>query len=183
MQPDEAKAAALSRVAGALEALRRNDVQRFETLRRTVEGHVLTPYLEFGALTIGSRSPTVEQLKGFIDQYAGQVVTRRVRLLLVERYLAKRQWKSAIAAYRGGGDVTLRCRIATAYWRLGRTDEAAEATIRLWRHGKSRPDACDEPFKLLASKGKLTTALLRVQACYPRWTATSGSICGASLRG
>ena len=177
MQPDEAKAAALSRVAGALEALRRNDVQRFETLRRTVEGHVLTPYLEFGALTIGSRSPTVEQLKGFIDRYAGQVVTRRVRLLLVERYLAKRQWKSAIAAYRGGGDATLRCRIATAYWRLGRTDEAAKATIKLWRHGKSRPDACDEPFKLLASKGKLTTALLEervklaIRAGQPRLAA------------
>ena len=160
LKPEEAKAAELSRLAGALAALRRNDVQRFERLRRALDGHVLTPYLEFGALTIGSRWPTVGQLKGFIDRYAGQVVTRQVRLLLVEQYLARRQWKLAVAAYKGGGSTTLRCQVATAYWHLGRTDEAIKATVKMWRHGKSRPDACDQPFKLLVSRGKLTTALI-----------------------
>jgi soluble lytic murein transglycosylase len=132
------------------------DQAGFAAMRANLTQHPLLPYLDFAVLMQNFNSRTDGEIAQFLETYTGQVVAQRVRRRYLSRLAARANWPLLLKFYRGGGGASLRCSVAAALWATGSKTRAIKVTDALWRHGESRPDACNPAFKAWADAGQRT---------------------------
>jgi soluble lytic murein transglycosylase len=160
LKSDESIQATRDRVASAFVALRTGDHERFLALRSSVNGHLLTGYLDFESLRARFSSVANSTVEQFLDAHKGEVVARRLRHYYVRRLGKQQKWAAFLKHFQGSSDPGIQCQHATALWAQGRVAQATALSIKLWTQGRSQPPSCDAPFEALRRAGQLTPPLI-----------------------
>ncbi len=69
------------------------------------------------------------------------------------------RWESVLAHGSQSKDTEVRCHVAHARIRMGRTEGLLQEAQGLWAFGKSQPDACDPVFSWLIRQDGISTGL------------------------
>ncbi len=149
-------------VSAALERVERGAVID-DAMRRSLGGHPLLPWLEYAELRqqLGRRTP--DEVAALLARHPELPFAGPLRRAWLRELAKRRDWAGFVALYReadDAGEADLRCHALSARLATGALDDALAAAIAdAWRHGDSRPDACDAPFAALQRAGRLDDAL------------------------
>lgn len=106
----------------------------------------LTPYLQFELLRQRVDRVPVEVMTQFLARHRDWSFHSGLERAWL-RSLGERERFDLLLAHGGdSGDVSVRCHLARAHIERGETDGLESRVTELWLAGRSRPDACDEPF-------------------------------------
>ena len=131
----------------------------FTALLPTLDGYLLYPYLQYEDLRHRRATAPAAEVAAFIEAhrdwaFAGGLETAWLRTL------GERGDWAAVQRYGGEfGDTEVRCHVAHARIRDGRTDGLLAEARTLWAVGKSQPEACDPVFDWLRREGGITSGL------------------------
>ncbi|NVJ49576.1 MAG: transglycosylase SLT domain-containing protein [Gammaproteobacteria bacterium] len=145
----------------ASQLLRQGDISGFKAKQQQLQDYVLAPYLERDYLLDRISLKNRQAIIAFLEKYADQPVTIRVRSKFLHLLARKDQTFLFLTHYRPTGDITLQC-----HWLRFRfkTNEDRQTILehakQLWRYGHSRPDACDPVFQQLKLANQLTDELI-----------------------
>ncbi|MGJ7458045.1 transglycosylase SLT domain-containing protein [Halomonas sp. RA08-2] len=135
----------------ALEAARSQQWERID--QRAIAGHPLAGYVEYHRLR--GRLPQAEpgQILDFIERHKDSPLGEWLRGQAIAQYGHAGRYGSLLAVADGEPAGTARqCYYYSAL--LGSDPQAAaEGGVALWRVGRSQPDACDNLFGALRSRG------------------------------
>ncbi|MGD8312089.1 MAG: transglycosylase SLT domain-containing protein [Gammaproteobacteria bacterium] len=145
----------------AYQALQESRLDDYRELAAGLTDYPLYRYLEFEALRARLSRADAAELEDFIERYAGEPVSWRLRRAWLYNLARHRQWRQFLQVYRAPQPVRLQC-----YWlqaRLAqplRTDDLVTDAIPLWLVGKSQDDACDPVFDYLYENDHITQDLV-----------------------
>ena len=145
----------------AYQALQESRLDDYRELAAGLTDYPLYRYLEFEALRARLSRADAAELEDFIERYAGEPVSWRLRRAWLYNLARHRQWRQFLQVYRAPQPVRLQC-----YWlqaRLAqplRTDDLVADAIQLWLVGKSQDDACDPVFDYLYENDHITQDLV-----------------------
>ncbi len=134
-----------------------------DAMRRSFGGHPLLPWLEYAELrhALGRRTPT--EVAALRARYPDLPFAEPLRRAWLRELAKRRDWTGFAALYReadDAGEADLRCHALSARLASGPLDDDLAAAIAdAWRHGDSRPEACDAPFATLQRAGRLDESL------------------------
>jgi soluble lytic murein transglycosylase len=148
------------RFLDARKALNDNRLGDFRRLRDQLTDYPLYSYLEYWHLYDRLRVTPDREILTFIDRYADQQLSSRLRRSWLYRLARKRDWKQFLAQYRGSQPVKLQCYRLQARLHGGEKEQLVEDALSLWLVGRSQDNACDPAFRYLEEQGALTRDLL-----------------------
>lgn len=132
-------------------------------MRQSFAGHPLLPWLEYAELRHRLERADETDVTRMLSAYPQLAFGEPLRRAWLRQLAKRRDWRGFLRHYRedsDGGDIVLKCHALAARLSAGENSAALnEAIADVWRHGDSRPDACDPAFEALRSRGGLTAAL------------------------
>jgi len=148
-----------------LEARKALQESRLDDYRRLAAGltdYPLYRYLEFDELRDRLSRADPAEISGFIERYAGEPVSWRLRRAWLYNLARHKQWGQFLQAYRTPQPVTLQCYRTQALLAQQplKTDILVADAVKLWLVGKSQDDACDPAFDYLYDTGHITHDLV-----------------------
>ena len=127
---------------------------------RLLKDYPLHGYLRYAWLRKRIDSRSDQELSGFLRDYADWPIAGRLRSTWLRSLARKQRWQTLLQVYRGRQSTSLQCYKAQAELAaLGNKPlpKSLQADIEtLWLVGKSRPDACNKPFKVFKQRGLLS---------------------------
>ena len=136
---------------------KRGDAASYERVRGQLADYPLLPYLELAETRAGFAVDVHEPVDEFLQRFAKTSLERQLRGSWLA-FLARRgQWGTFIEYYRPGLGRSTDCHHAHALLRKKNKKAGVTAGLKLWRYGKSLPDACDPVIVLLDKLGKLNS--------------------------
>jgi soluble lytic murein transglycosylase len=148
------------RFLDARKALNDNRLGDFRRLRDQLTDYPLYSYLEYWRLQDRLRVTPDREILAFIERYADQPVSNRLRRSWLYRLAHKHDWKQFLAQYRGSQPAELQCYRLQALLHSGKEERLVEDALPLWLVGRSQDNACDPVFRHLEEQGALTRDLL-----------------------
>jgi len=147
--------------ARAYAAVRSGHYETARRLRASLDGYVLTPYLEYEDLWRNFHRRDIGTIEAFLERHAGSVLADRLRTAWL-RHLARRaEWERYVSVYRPQVNDELECQYLGARVKSGLTDgDFLTLTRDIWLTGESLPDACDPAFEVLYASDLMSDALL-----------------------
>ena len=121
-----------------------------------LKDYPLRPYLDFKRGAGQLSALTAPQAGALLTHLGGTPLAARLRTRWLLHLASKQAWRTFLAFYEPVTNVEARCHSAEALLRSGKLKDALKQARPLWRHGRSRPKACDPVFKALLSTGALT---------------------------
>ena len=152
-----AKNTADDALLGAYDAYRAGDPIKFQRHARHLDGHVLTPWVDYWRLSMGLEDAPNKVVREFFATYPSLYVTERLRADWL-RVLGKRsEWVEfdRHAALYNRDDLEVSC----YRWlsRLARGDESAYAdAMAMWLEPAELPEGCQRLSVTMSARGKLT---------------------------
>ena len=153
-----AKKPADDALLGAYDAYRAGDPIKFQRHARNLEGHVLTPWLDYWRLSMRLEDISNKEVREFFATHANLYVAERLRADWL-RVLGKRSdWVEfeRQAALYNREDLEVSC----YRWllRIERGDESAftDAMAAMWLEPAELPEGCQRLSVTLSARGKLT---------------------------
>ena len=138
-------------------AIKNNQQSLYQQLRPALVNYPLLPYLELERLSKNLSAADNNEITGFLQQQEGTAVAHLLRWRWLG-YLAKRQrWQDYADFYQPVRNVTRQCHYLNALIQTGQKEQAFKLVSPLWRHGKSRPKACDPVFAAWQKSDQFTT--------------------------
>jgi soluble lytic murein transglycosylase len=137
-------------------ALKSGKQPRYQKLYQQLADYPLQPYLDFKHAAGRLKSLTPAQVQALLVRLEATPMAARLRNRWLVQLAGNREWRKFLAFHTPVRDVEVRCHYAQALLRTGKQKSAAAQAQALWRHGSSRPRACDAVFKTLLSTGALT---------------------------
>jgi len=143
----------------AEKSLKQGDLSQYRKLYRKLDSYPLQPYLELAELQ--SRLPKAKhsEVRGFLNRHQGQPVADMMRRSWLDRLAKKGHWKSYLDFYTPQSNVRRQCHYLNALIKTGKQQQAWPKVEKVWLHGKSRPSACDAPFKAWETAGQRSDKL------------------------
>ncbi len=148
------------RFLDARKALNDNRLGDFRRLRDQLTDYPLYSYLEYWHLHDRLRITPDREILAFIERYADQPLSSRLRRSWLYTLARKRDWKQFLAQYRDSQPVELQCYRLQAQLHSGEKERLVEDALSLWLVGRSQDNACDPVFSYLEKQGALTRDLL-----------------------
>lgn len=131
----------------AEQALKKNELARFEQLRQGLDGYPLTVYLDYQYLADRMNQLTTARLQQFMRRYPDSLQADRLERQYLFRLAREQRWREFLELYPVlPNSIELQCAHYRAKWATGDRATAIAGAERLWLHGYSRPDACDPLF-------------------------------------
>jgi len=143
----------------AEKSLKNGRLSEYRKLYAQLDTYPLQPYLELAELKSRLGKAEHSEVRSFLNRHAGTPVADILRRKWLDRLASRGDWKNYLAFYTPQGSVSRQCHQLTGLIRTGRSQQAWPKVQKIWLHGKSRPSACDGPFKAWEEAGKRTDAL------------------------
>lgn len=99
-----------------------------------------------------------DEVRAFIDRYAGTAPAERVRRQWLQRLVREQRWTELLSAYVDDGSAQRACWYRRALLGTGRADEAFAGLSGLYLTGQSLPSSCDPLFAAWSAAGGLEVA-------------------------
>ena len=130
----------------AADALRRNQISRFNRLLKQLDGYPAQPYLEYDAFRrrISSRKP--QQVELFLRRYADFPFAYHARGRWLDVLARRGDWASYLAFWDDRSNTRQQCNAFKARMQLGRFEGLADEIGKVWMRGYSQPSQCDPAF-------------------------------------
>lgn len=132
-------------------------------MRQSFAAHPLLPWLEYAELRHRLERADQASVARMLATYPDLAFAEPLRRAWLRQLARRRDWPGVLHHFReeaDGNDIVLTCHWLTARLSSGEDSAALNAAIAdVWRHGDSRPDACDPAFDALRSRGALTAEL------------------------
>lgn len=138
-------------------ALQRGQLKTFNNLKKQLKNYPLYPYLVYKELRNNLHRQTDKSIRNFLKTYEDTPLANRLQSAWLRRLGKKRDWKPFLAFYEEGMGETITCYYLNALLETKQKDKALPLITETWLHGKSRPKACDEPFRQWQKAGYQTT--------------------------
>ena len=144
----------------AWEAAARGRHGPLEQARRQSSSYPLWPYLDYEYYRKNIDTVAAAEVLQFLDQHRDYAFEGPLRRRLL-RSLGKRQAWSVLSTLEDTGyrDAGIRCDLATARVRTGRTEGLLAQVQSLWLAPDSMPERCDPAFAWLQRQGGITPTL------------------------
>ena len=143
----------------AWSAAREGRRDAFTSLLPAVEGYLLYPYLQYEDLRHRRASVPEAEMAAFLATHRDWAFADGLETAWL-RTLGKRgEWAAVLRYGSESTDTEVRCHLAHARIRNGRTEGLLAEARTLWAVGKSQPDACDPVFDWLRSQDGITSSL------------------------
>jgi soluble lytic murein transglycosylase len=127
--------------------------------RRAVFDHPLYPYVEYAETLRDIRHVRADAAADVLSRHADLPFAAPLRTAWLRELARRRDWQHFLALYRDSTDIELQCHALQARLVAGRNGELLDQAAALWRHGDSRPAACDPAFAQLQAAGRIDAAL------------------------
>jgi soluble lytic murein transglycosylase len=131
-------------------------------MRQQFADHPLLPWLEYAELRHGLNRADAKQVQALQQRHPGLAFVEPLRQRWLRELARRRDWPGFLRFHQEDRDVDdeLRCHALTARLAGGALDMDLQSEIAdLYRHGGSRPAACDPAFAALEKAGGLDSAL------------------------
>lgn len=146
---------------GAYDAYRVGDPINFAKHAKKLEGHTLTPWLDYWRLSMRLEDAELREVREFFATHANLYVAERLRADWL-RVLGKRgEWKEfdRQAAIYSRDDLEVSCYRGLS--RLERGDDSAlDDAMAMWLEPAELPEGCQRLSLMLANRGRLSPAEL-----------------------
>ena len=143
----------------AEKALRRNQLYRFERLKKQLTNYPLLPYLEFSYLRRRITRVPESRIQQFIEKNQDSPLADRMHYFWLRNLARKRLWQKFLANYTPTSNDKMQCYKTQALYADNQFEAADKLAESLWVVGKSQPHVCDEAFRIWQKRGKLTDDL------------------------
>jgi soluble lytic murein transglycosylase len=127
--------------------------------RRAVFDHPLYPYVEYAETLRDIRTTRADAVAEVLARHADLPFAAPLRTAWLRELARRRDWQTFSALYRDSTDIELQCHALQARLAAGRNGDLLDQAAALWRHGDSRPPACDAAFAQLQSAGRIDATL------------------------
>jgi soluble lytic murein transglycosylase len=127
--------------------------------RRAVFDHPLYPYVEYAETLRDIRQLRADAVADVLARHADLPFAAPLRTAWLRELARRRDWQTFLSLYRDSTDIELQCHALQARLAAGRNGELLDQAAALWRHGDSRPAACDGAFAHLQAAGRIDAAL------------------------
>ena len=143
----------------AKQALRVGRSSEYRSIRESLRGYVLEPYLIYYENQGRLSALKPEKILDLREQLSSTTLGER----LFEHWLAvqasRQRWSTYAEYYEGSNDGLAACNYLRALFHLARNDEMKELAPTLWVVGESQPKACDPPFARWIKDGHVTNEI------------------------
>jgi soluble lytic murein transglycosylase len=143
-------------VAGAYDAWRAGDAMKLARQAKKLEGHALTPWLEYWRVSLRLEDASAADVQEFFSQHGNTYAGELLRLEWAKVLGRREAWadlERELAAVPRP-DIEVRCYALAA--RLARGDEAAVADAKpMWLHPEELPYGCHRLAEALDRQGRL----------------------------
>ena len=145
----------------AYDAVRANDMARFQMLRSQLSHYPLLPYLDYYRLAFRPGGAEYGEVTRFIRDHADTPQSNRLERSYLVHLAQSNQWSQFLRLYPDVPNSTeLRCMHYEARYHTGHREEGLREAGKLWLSGESRPDACDSLFTLWQGAGLRTQEVI-----------------------
>ncbi len=145
----------------ALQAIKADDVQRFESLYQKLNGYVLQGYLRYEFLKDRLASSGEEDIRRFIERNEFAPISAQLRARWLNELAARGEWDTFMHEYRANDDPALQCvylnRLINA---SGNAKELAAKIAKLWLTEQRLPSVCNVIFSVARERSYLTDELV-----------------------
>ncbi len=143
----------------AIKALEKGDLVTFNTLRNSLAGYPLQPYLDYFGLRKQLKKLPYADVETFLSENKKNYLADRLRRDWLRQLAKQKRWHEFTSYYRASvADTALKCQYLWARQQIGDTAALTEVA-ELWNVPKSQPNACDPLFTLWKNHGYLTDDL------------------------
>jgi soluble lytic murein transglycosylase len=143
----------------AEKTLQRGQTAEYSKLYRQLHDYPLQPYLELADLKKRLGKAKHSEIRSFLNRHKGTPVGDSLRRTWLNRLARNKAWQSYLDFYAPQSSISRQCHRLTALIETGKQQQAWRQVEKVWLHGKSRPAACDAPFKAWEEAGKRSDAL------------------------
>ncbi len=154
--PTDAEVAALRQ---ALEQVEKGPLSAWPAIERQYRGHALKPWLDYAALRRRLDSAGADEVRGFLDRYAGLPFIPALRVAWLRSRIERKDWTGFLAFHEGEDSPELRCAALVARLDDGTDDADLQAVAQVWLSAESLPALCDAAFAELERNGGITPDL------------------------
>ncbi|WP_232818216.1 transglycosylase SLT domain-containing protein [Zobellella maritima] len=145
------------RYDAAEQALKRNELTRFQQLRQGLDSYPLTVYLDYELLSRRLNQLSLGEVQAFMRKYPDSLQADRLERAFLVRLAQEQRWQEFLSLYPNLPNSTeLQCAHYRAKWALGDRATALAGAERLWLNGRSLPGACTPLFDSWRSVGGRT---------------------------
>jgi soluble lytic murein transglycosylase len=144
-------------ILGAFDAYESGDPIKLARYAKQVEGHLLTPWLDYWRLSLRLEDAPVAEVREFLSRNADAYVAERLRgewLLVLGQRRDWTEFEREAAAY-GEDDLEVRC-----YGWLKRIDQGDDAAYSdaagMWLEPKELPEGCEKLAATMVARGRLS---------------------------
>ncbi|WP_445397193.1 transglycosylase SLT domain-containing protein [Zobellella sp. An-6] len=132
----------------AEQALKKNELSRYQQLRQGLDAYPLTVNLDYRYLADRLNQLTTAQVRNFMARYPDSLQADRLERQYLFRLAREQRWQEFLALYpQLPNSIELQCAHYQAKWAAGDRVTALAGAERLWLHGHSRPGICDPLFE------------------------------------
>ncbi len=145
----------------ALQAINADDVQRFESLYRKLDGYVLQGYLRYEFLKDRLASSSDEDIHRFIERNDFAPISAQLRTRWLNELATRGAWDTFMHEYRANDDPALQCLYLNRVINTsGNTKELSAKIEKLWLTEQRLPSVCNAVFGAVREQGYLTDELV-----------------------
>jgi soluble lytic murein transglycosylase len=145
----------------ALQAINADDVQRFDSLYRKLDGYVLQGYLRYEFLKDRLASTSEEDIRRFIERNDFAPISAQLRARWLNELAARGEWDTFMHEYRANDDPALQCLYLTRLLNASNNGkELAPKIGKLWLTDQRLPSVCNTIFGAAREHGYLTDELV-----------------------
>ena len=143
----------------AWEAAKKGDHASFNQIRDSLQGYVLTPYLQYEDYRNRRRDVPVDEMSAFLETYKDWAFSRGLRIAWLKSLAKDKRWADLVTHSEGVNNTELRCQRVRGQIILKQTDGVLNEAQKLWAVGKSQPDECDPIFAWLMKNDGIPESL------------------------
>lgn len=145
------------RYDAAEQALKRNELARFQQLRQGLDSYPLTVYLDYELLAGRLNQLSLGEVQAFMRKYPDSLQADRLERAFLVRLAQEQRWQEFLSLYPQLPNSTeLQCAHYRAKWALGDRATALAGAEKLWLNGRSLPGACTPLFESWRNVGGRT---------------------------
>lgn len=145
----------------ALQAINADDVQRFDSLYRRLDGYVLQGYLRYEFLKDRLADTSAQDIRRFIERNSFAPISARLRVRWLNELAARGEWDTFMHEYRANDDPVLECLYLNRRIDVrGEAQELVAKIEKLWLTDQRLPSVCNATFGAARDRGYLTDELV-----------------------
>ena len=143
---------------GAFDAYRAGDPIKLAKHAKKLDGHLLTPWLDYWRLSLRLEDAPRTEVREFLSKYADAYVAARLRgewLRMLGRRAEWAEFEREAAAYGGEDELEVRCYDWARRLEQGDDSAFAEANV-IWAEPRELPEGCARLADTMVTRGRIS---------------------------